>query len=399
MVSSSNIVYLENRKRRNAIAARNAKTKSRLQGGAVVIPMVKGAPDIWIMFIAVFLVGIGVIMVFSASYYNTLAADPLEYLKRQGSFAGIGFLIMLIVMNIDYQKYRFTAKNLLYITIFLLIMVFFFEDTNGSHRWIPFFGFNIQPSEIAKFTTVMFAADCLSKRHADPNDLKGALGVIAGVTGLIALMIYKEPDLGAAVIILCVAFVILLTAGLRWYYVICSVLGGSAAVAYLIMSSEYQMRRVQGFLDPWADPLDTGYQIINSYLALGSGGLFGVGVGGSRQKLGFLPEQFTDFIFSITGEELGFVGAGLIVFLFMILAWRGYRVALNSPGLYGCLLAVGITTGIVFQAALNLSVVTGLAPVTGITLPFISYGGSSLLMSMGSIGVLLNISRYRRADA
>jgi len=398
MTSRSNIIYLENRRRRNAIAARRVKIKSRQEALTVDIPLVKGAPDIWILFIAVFLVGIGVIMVFSASYYNTLARDPMEYLKRQGVFACVGFAVMLIVMNIDYQKYRFTAKNLLLISVVLLGVVFLFKDTNGSHRWIPFLGLNIQPSEVAKFTLVMYIADLLSKRNADPNNLAGELGIVILVSGFIALLIYKEPDLGSAITILAVAFVVLIAAGLRWFYVICSVCAGSASLLYLIGSSEYQMKRIMGFLDPWADPLDTGYQIISSYLALGSGRLFGVGVGGSRQKLGFLPEQFTDFIFSIVGEELGFVGAGLIVFLFLLLAWRGYRVALNSPGLYGSLLAVGITTTLVLQAALNLCVVTGLVPVTGVTLPFISYGGSSLLMSMGSVGVLLNISRYRRQD-
>jgi len=167
-------------------------------------------------------------------------------------------------------------------------------------------------------------------------------------------------------------------------------------VGALIMSSDYQMRRIMGFLDPWADPINTGYQMINSYYALGSGGFWGVGIGGSRQKLGFLPEQNADFIFPIIGEELGFIGAGLIIILFMFLAWRGFRIALHCPELYGCLLAIGITTGLIFQAAINIGVVTGCLPVTGITLPFISYGGSSLLMSMGSAGVLLNISRYRR---
>ena len=355
----------------------------------------KGTPDMWIFLITVFLVGIGVIMVFSASYFDTLSGDLYEYLKRQSSFAGIGLVILLLAMNANFQKYRFMAKPLLYATFFLLVIVFFIDDTKGTHRWIPLFVFNLQPSEVAKFTLTMYIADKLSRRNADPNDLSGMLGRIVLVIGAVFVLVYKEPDLGSAVTLVCIGMGILIAAGLHWLYVLGAAALGSAAFVVLITASEYQLRRITGFLDPWADPVDTGYQIINSFFALGSGGFWGVGVGGSRQKLGFLPEQNTDFIFSIIGEELGFIGAGLIIILFLLLAWRGFMVALHCPVLYGSLLAVGITTSLVLQAALNLGVVTGSLPVTGIALPFISYGGSSLLMSMGSVGILLNISRYR----
>ena len=359
-----------------------------------IVPLKKGAPDMWLLLIAVFLVGVGVIMVFSASYYDTLSSDPYEYLKRQAAFAGIGFIITLAAMNADYQKYRFLAKPFLYLTVVLLIAVFFFEDANGSHRWIPLGLINIQPSEIAKFTITLFMADLLGRRNADPNDMGSGIGRMVVMLGIMLALIYKEPDLGATVALACIAMAILISAGLHWLYFGAAVIAGSTAVAALIMSSDYQKSRILGFLDPWADPVKTGYQVINSYYALGSGGLLGVGIGGSRQKLGFLPEQNTDFIFSIIGEELGFIGAAFIIILFFLLAWRGYMIALHCPDLYGCLLAVGITTSLVLQAALNLGVVTGCLPVTGVTLPFVSYGGSSLLMSMGSVGVLLNISRY-----
>jgi cell division protein FtsW len=274
--------------------------------------------------------------------------------------------------------------------------VFLFEDTKGSHRWIPLGIINLQPSEVAKFTLSLYMANLLSRRNADPNALGGALGHSVLVLGVLFGLVYRQPDLGSAVTIASIAVGILVAAGMYWIYVGAAGVLGGTMLATLIMSSEYQMRRIMGYLDPWADPTGAGYQLINAYYALGSGGFWGVGIGGSRQKLGFLPEQNTDFIFPIIGEELGFVGAGFIIILFLCLAWRGYSIAIHCPDVYGSLIAVGITTGLVFQAALNLAVVTGSVPVTGITLPFISYGGSSLLMSMGSVGVLLNISRYRK---
>ena len=356
----------------------------------------KGMPDIWLLIITVLLAGIGVIMVFSASYYVTLSSDPFEYLKRQGLFAGLGLVIMLIAMNINFQKYRFMAKYLVYFTFLLLVVVFFLEETHGVHRWISFGEFNLQPSEVAKFTLTIYMADRLSRRNVDPNDLIGVLGPLVFVMGIMMVLVYMGPDLGATVTLACIGMSILFAAGLSWLYITGAGLTGGILAVVFITSSEYQMRRIQGFLDPWSDPLNTGYQMINSLLALGSGGFWGAGIGGSRQKLGFLPEQNTDFIFSITGEELGFIGAGFIVILFLLMAWRGYLIAIHCPALYGSLLAVGITTGLVFQAAINLGVTTGALPVTGIALPFISYGGSSLLMSMGSVGVLLNISRYQR---
>ncbi|MCL1848326.1 MAG: putative lipid II flippase FtsW [Clostridiales bacterium] len=379
----------------NVLQMNRAKNPARREAQSTsTLLLKKGTPDMWLFFITVFLVGIGVIMVFSASYYDTLSSDPFEYLKRQGAFAGIGLVIMLLAMNVNYLKYRFTAKYLLYGTFFLLAVVFFFEDIHSVHRWIPLGIINLQPSEVAKFTLSIYLADRLSKRNADPNDLPKVLGPLVLIVGLALLLIYKEPDLGAAVTLAGICVAILFSAGLSWFYIFGTALAGGGLVYLLIRSSEYQMLRIQGFLDPWSDPLNTGYQVINSYFALGSGRFWGVGIGGSRQKLGFLPEQSTDFIFSITGEELGFIGAGFIMILFLLLAWRGYLIALHCPGLYGSLLAVGITTSLVFQAALNLGVVTGALPVTGIALPFLSYGGSSLLMSMGSVGVLLNISRY-----
>ncbi|MCL2167283.1 MAG: putative lipid II flippase FtsW [Clostridiales bacterium] len=391
MATKNNILYMKS-------AASPAGRRREAAASLQTIALKKGAPDIWLLFITVFLVGFGVILVFSASYYETISSDPYEFFKRQGTFAGIGLVIMLCAMNLDYRIYRLFSKVAIWSTIVLLGLAFVFEPVNEVYRWIPLGPFNLQPSEIAKFTLALFFADALSEKKADPNDLTGTLGRVVAMMGIVLFLVYKEPDLGATVTLACIGIGILFAAGLHILYGIGALVACSAGVAMIILSNEYQMLRIQGFLDPWADPVRTGYQVINSFYALGSGGLIGVGFGGSRQKLGFLPAQNTDFIFSVAGEELGFIGAGCIVILFCVLAWRGYRIAIRCPVLFGSLLAVGITTSLVLQAALNIGVVTGTIPVTGITLPFISYGGSSLLMSMGSVGVLLNISRFRRRD-
>lgn len=261
---------------------------------------------------------------------------------------------------------------------------------------IPLGIFNLQPSEIAKFSVALFMADILSRYKADPNDLKGDLGHIIIVVGVILALILKEPDLGTTIAIAAMVMIVLLVSGLRWLYFIGTGLAGAAGVTVLIMNSEYQMKRIIGWLDPWSDPIGMGYQPIQSLYALGSGGFWGMGIGNSRQKLGFLPEQNTDFIFAIIGEELGFIGAAFIVLMFILLIWRGYKIASRCPDMFGTLLATGITTSLGIQAFLNLGVVTNTLPVTGIALPFLSYGGSSLLMSMGVVGVLLNISRYHK---
>ena len=357
----------------------------------------KKTPDMWLLLLVLFLTGVGVIMVFSASYYDTLSIDPYYYLKKQGSFALVGIAVMLVAMQFPYQKIRFFCKPLFLVTLALLVIVFLFDDTKNTHRWIPLGLFNLQPSEVAKFTIALYLADILSRRNATPNSLQGDLGRIIPMVGLVLALVYLEPDLGATVTLAGIAAAVLIAGGLKWRYLIATGFVGGAGLSVLVMNSSYQMRRLRGFIDPWSDPLDKGYQLINSYYALGSGGFWGMGIGNSRQKLGFLPEQNTDFIFSIIGEELGFIGAGFIVILFLLLTWRGYMIAARAKDAFGSLLAVGITTGLAFQAALNLCVVTGLIPVTGIALPFLSYGGSSLIMSLGSIGVLLSISRYPKS--
>jgi len=357
----------------------------------------KGTPDLLIFFAVLLLLSIGIIMVFSASYYDTLAKDPYYYLRKQLTWGVIGLSAMFLMMKIDYFRFKpyiNTAFILTFALLFAVIIPGVGFEVKGSTRWINLGFTNVQPSEVMKLCLVLFLAKSLSKTGKRLDRFFADLGPYLLIIAGIGVLIMLEPDLGTTMAIAITAVVLLFAAGMRWGHVILLGFAGIAAVAGLIVQEPYRLNRIIGYLDPWAHASKEGYQTINSLYALGSGGLFGMGLGNSRQKLDFLPEQHTDFIFAILGEELGFVGALLVIMLFFLLAWRGYRTALRSPDLFGSFLAVGITTTIVFQAFINMGVVTGLLPVTGISLPFISYGGSSLLFSMIGVGMLLNISKY-----
>ncbi len=357
----------------------------------------KEAPDMLIFFAALLLLAIGIIMVFSASYYDTLAKDPYYYLRKQLTWGFIGLVAMFIMVKIDYFRFKPYINAAFIITFLLLIAVIIpgvgFE-VKGSQRWINLGFTNVQPSEIMKLCLVLFMAKSLSKTGKRLDRFFTDVGPYLVILAAIGALVMLEPDLGTTMAIAVTAIVLLFAAGIKWSHIIFLGIAGIATVAGLIVQEPYRLNRIVGYLDPWAHASKEGYQTINSLYALGSGGLFGMGLGNSRQKLDFLPEQHTDFIFAILGEELGFVGALLVILLFFLLAWRGYRTALRCPDLFGSFLAAGITTTIVFQAFINIGVVTGLLPVTGISLPFISYGGSSLLFSMIGVGILLNISRY-----
>jgi len=357
----------------------------------------KGAPDMLIFFVVLLLLAIGIIMVFSASYYDTIAKDPYYYLRKQLTWGALSLAAMFVMLKIDFFRLKPFINPVFALTLLLLVAVLIpgvGTEVKGSQRWIDLGFTNLQPSEVMKFVLVLFLAKDLSNPGKRLDRFFSDLGPYLVIIGVIGALIMKEPDLGTTIAITITAGVILFAAGLKWLHVIVLGVTGVAAVAGLIIQEPYRLNRIIGYLDPWAHASKEGYQTVNSLYALGSGGLFGMGLGNSRQKLDFLPEQHTDFIFAILGEELGFVGAFLVVMLFFLLAWRGYRAALRCPDLFGSYLAAGITTAIVFQAFINMGVVTGLLPVTGISLPFISYGGSSLLLSMIGIGMLLNISRY-----
>ncbi|CDF57829.1 putative lipid II flippase FtsW [Thermobrachium celere] len=349
------------------------------------------------------LLSIGVCMVFSASMPEgeRFYGSPYYYLIRQSIWATLGVIVMLFTSNIDYKFWR--NKNILSIgfivVVLMLIAVFLFPPVKGARRWLGFGFAKIQPSEIAKIFIVLFLSNMIDKKG--PEKMKSLTkGLLPGliVMAIFVGLIIKEPNLSTSVIIATVSMILLFVGGAQIKYMIGLFLLGVAAVAGAILVEPYRLRRLVGFMNPWADKLDTGYQAIQSLYALGSGGLFGRGFGFSMQKFHYIPEAQNDFIFSILGEELGFIGTFFVIICFSILIWRGIRIAINCKDKFGSLVALGITSIIAVQSSVNFLVVSSFMPVTGVTLPLISYGGSSLLFTMAGLGILLNISRYITKD-
>lgn len=359
--------------------------------------------DKWLFLATLALVCVSVVMVYSAS--AVIAQDryhvqPYHFVTRQAMWALLGLAVLSIVMRIDYRTYRNDQVIWGFVGLvgLMLVAVLFAPPINGSRRWFGVAGFGIQPSELAKVAAVLFTALTLDRRMHRIDDLRYALLPIALVVGSLGLLIFVEPDLGTAAAMLLVVGVMVLAAGLHYGYVAVAGVLAAALVAVAAVSADYRWKRLISFLDPEADPNGGGYQIIQSLIAVGSGGWFGRGLMGSMQKRFFLPEPHTDFIFAVISEELGFIGATLVVACFAVIAWRGLRAATSAPDRFGAFLALGITAMVVAQAMLNLSVVLGLMPTKGISLPLVSNGGSSLLVNLVAIGVLLNISQHAVHD-
>lgn len=358
----------------------------------------KGPPDFVLFLITITLIGIGLIMVFSSSAVtsNLKYDDAYHFFKKQLMWALIGTIAMIVVMKINFQRLKDFVIPLMVISIACLLLVLTPAgiEVKGSTRWLGVGPLSFSPSELAKLAMVMFLARTMSANlDYIPSFTKGVvpyLLLLAFVCGLIL----AQPDLGTSVAIAGTVFFMLLIAGAKWGHLGMLTVTGIGMVGLAVWIAPYRMERVIAWLDPWKYASDEGFQTIQSLYALGSGGLFGMGLGRSRQKFFYLPEQYTDFIYAILGEELGFIGAFVVIVLFLLFAWRGFKIALNAPDSFSSLLAAGITIMIVFQAAINIGVVSGALPVTGITLPFISYGGTSLLFTMVGVGILLNISRY-----
>jgi cell division protein FtsW len=344
------------------------------------------------------LVLVGIVMVFSASAVlaNEQYHTPYHFLLRQGVWALLGLVGMSMLMHVNYHHYRkpilvFTG---LFICAALLLAVFFLDKSHNTHRWFKLGILSFQPSELSKIFLVIFLAFFLEKRIGQVNDLRHTLMPCFAVLGVFVFLIVAEPDLGTSVSIVTVAFILLFSAGLSYKYIVGTLLLMVPPLFCLIYFFEYRMRRVLTFVDPWKDPLGTGFQIIQSLIAVGTGGLTGVGLMEGKQKLFYLPEPHTDFIFAVISEELGLVGSLLLIFLFWIFLWRGLRLSLRAPDPFGQLLGVGITMMVVCQAFINMSVVLSLVPTKGIPLPFISCGGSSLLICLLGVGILLNVSQH-----
>jgi len=358
----------------------------------------KGPPDFILFITTMALLGIGLVMVFSSSAVtsNIRYDDAYHFFKRQLYWAILGIMAMLVIMKINYSKLKDLALPLMLISLVCLILVItpLGIEVNESNRWLGVGFLRFSPSELAKLGMIMFLARTMDQNLSSIRSFsKGVLPYLL-LVALVGGLIMLQPDLGTAFAIAATVFFMLLAAGAKWSHLGAIFMAGLGTILAAIAVAPYRLERLIAFLNPWKYAGDEGYQTIQSLYALGSGGLFGMGLGRSRQKFFYLPEQHTDFIFAILGEELGFVGACLVLLLFLLFAWRGFRTAIKAPDTFGSLLAVGITLMIVFQALVNIAVVAGALPVTGITLPFISYGGSSLLFTLCGVGLLLNISRY-----
>ncbi|MGM0414177.1 MAG: putative lipid II flippase FtsW [Bacillota bacterium] len=354
--------------------------------------------DFPLFIITLILILVGLIMILSASGVKAYSqyGDAHFFFKRQLIFAITGLILMYITSLVDYKIYYKNSKKLLFLSFTLLILVLIpgiGKTAGGATRWISLGFFDFQPSEAVKLALIIYISSFISRKKTDiENFEKGILPVVI-VISLITILIMQQPDMGTAVNIIGFSFIILIVGGMKLKHLALLSIPGLLAMTYYITSASYRLNRVKTFLDPWGDPKGTGYHIIQSLLALGSGGLTGVGPGNSRQKFLYLPEPGTDFIFAILGEEFGLIGVLFVIILFGGFAYRGILIALNSKDLFGTLLAVGLTFMIMIQFLINIGAVTSLLPVTGITLPFISYGGTSLIISLFSVGVLLNISR------
>jgi len=350
--------------------------------------------DIFLLSVVLFLVFIGVVMVFSASAIVSHEKFDTSYLFliKQIIWTVMGVFLMLVLARIDYNKLQKFSRPLMVFSFSLLVLVLLIES-GEIKRWLKFGMMSFQPSEMAKICLVLYVADVLDRKGSKILDFKKGLLPILAVAGIFLILIYAEPDLGTAVILGLVVLAMLFMGGVRLSHLLSLVLASIPLLYFAVFHVAYRRERILTFINPWADAQRIGYQIVQALLALGSGGFFGKGLGASRAKLFFLPEPYTDFIFSIIGEELGFLGASLIIFLFVIIAWRGLHIATRAPNQFGNLLAAGITFLITFQAVLNISIVTACLPTKGITLPFLSYGGSSLVFSLAGVGILLNISR------
>lgn len=362
----------------------------------------KGSADFVLFLTVLSLVSIGVIMVFSASEYSTLInyKDSFYYFKRQLLWALFGLIAMYIMSNYDYRRLKQYVVPFMLISFIMLVLVLIPGiglEVNGARRWIGVGPLPFSPAELVKLSIILFTAYGLSRQKERVKQFsKGVMPymiVLAVAAGLIML----QPDLGTTISLAGIVFVMVFAAGARVSHLGGLALGGVGVVILAIILEPYRMKRFLAFLDPWADPQGSGFHIIQGLYAIGSGGLFGLGLGQSKQKFLYLPENHTDFIFAITAEELGFVGASLVIMLFVLFVWRGLKIAVTSQDPFASLLATGITAWVGVQAIINIGVVTGSMPVTGIPLPFISFGGTSLLFTMAGVGILLNISKFSRA--
>jgi cell division protein FtsW len=343
------------------------------------------------------LVTMGLVMVYSASAVlaQDKLGDSLYFFKRQVTAAGMGLVAMAVAMKVGWRKLARWAYPLLLAAIVLLVLVAIpgiGSTAGGARRWIRLPGFSLQPAEVAKFAWVVYLSYSLAKKREKVATFSVGFLPHLALCGILVMLCMLQPDFGSSVLLVFMLFVLLFAAGAKLSYLVGSILLALPLAYVAIASSPYRMKRILAFLDPWAHRHDVGYQVAESLMSIGSGGVSGLGLGDGRQKLFFLPEAHTDFIFAILGEETGLIGVGVLVVLYAIVLWRGVRASLAAGESFGTYLGLGISSIIAFQATVNMCVAMGLLPTKGLTLPFVSYGGSSLVVLMGAAGVLLSLS-------
>lgn len=357
-------------------------------------------PDKWLFAATAGLALFGLVMVYSASAIvaKEQNGNQFYYVIKQGIWTGIGFVAMLAVVQIDYRRLRDlrVVYGVLVVTALMLLAVFAFPRVNGAHRWIKLSKFSVQPSELSKLALAIFLAYFLEKRAGQEGAFRKTFVPCAAVTGFLALLVVAEPDLGTAMMLAVIFAVVSYTAGARLVHLGLGAAPALVVLAGLLILVPFRMRRLTTFLDPWADPQGSGFQAVQSLIAIGSAGPHGLGFAAGRQKMFFLPFAHSDFIFAVIAEELGLAGALAVIALFGLFLWRGIRISLLAPDRLGMLLSLGLVTSIVAQALFNISVVLSLVPPKGIPLPFISYGGSSMVPTLAAVGILLNISQHSR---
>ena len=358
----------------------------------------KLAPDKWLFAATTSLALFGVVMVYSAS--AVIAAkensNQFHYVLKQGIWVLVGFLVMLGMMQFNYQllKNRRIVFGLLLVTTIALLAVFGFSSSNGAHRWIKLPGVSLQPSEVSKLALIIFLAYFLEKRAGEEGDFWRTFVPCGVVTAGLAGLVVIEPDFGTAMMLALIFVVVIYAAGARVKHLAMAAAPVLVLAIGLLVFVPWRLKRLITCLDPWADPQGSGFQVVQSLIAIGSGGIDGLGFAQGKQKMLFMPFAHSDFIFAVVGEELGLMGALAVVGIFALFLWRGVRTALLAPDRFGMLLSLGIVTSIVAQALFNISVVLSLVPTKGIPLPFISYGGSSLVPTLAAVGILLNVSQH-----
>jgi len=378
-----------------AVGETYQKTKNKLR-----LISVSRSFDMPFLIILMVILVLGLISLLSASHaysYYWNRGDSYFYIKRQIIFALVGVALMLIVSAIDYHILHHLAIPLMIVSYILLVIVLLIPSSSGVHRWIRLPGLQFQPSEIAKFALIVLFAHLISINHKKMKNFTAGYLPFMGILVITCGLVFVEPHLSGAILLLAIGVSMMYIGGTRLMYLVLTFIVGAAAMYYMIFVKGYEQDRINVWLDPikaFAANSDEAWQIVQSLFAIGSGGLMGQGLGNSRQKHLFLPEPHNDFIFSVVCEELGFVGAVLVIVLFALLVWRGITIGMKAPDKFGSMLAIGLTIQVGIQAFMNMAVVTNTIPNTGISLPFFSYGGTSLVMLLAQMGVVLSVSRH-----